>query len=156
MSLDALHNAGRSGNSPAAPTTRETWSEWLDKRSGTVFIAPAVILILVFAIFPTIASLVIAVSRVKLTNDGFSFRFVWFKNFSKQFLGNDQIHLLGRFNEMSLVGMAISLAVFLWAIWWLIKSAQNGASAIGLLGRDRKSTRLNSSHRNTSRMPSSA
>ena len=135
MSLDASFNEGRSGKSPAAPTIRETWSEWIDKRSGTVFIAPAVILILVFAIFPTIASLVIAVSRVKLTNDGFSFRFVWFKNFSKQFLGNDQIHLLGRFNEMSLVGVIISLAVFLWATWWLIKSAQNGASAIGLLGR---------------------
>jgi multiple sugar transport system permease protein len=135
MSLADTHNMMRPGNSPAALSAKETWGEWLDKRSGTVFIAPAVILILIFAIFPTIASLVIAVSRVKLTSEGFAFRFVWFKNFSKQFFGNDQIHLLGRFNEMSLFGMAVSLAVSVWAAWWLFSSVKNGAGPVGLIGR---------------------
>ena len=135
MSTNAVYNEARPGNSPAVIVEKESWGEWLDKRSGTIFIAPAVILILIFAIFPTIASLVIAVSRVKLTTGGFAFRFVWFKNFSKQFFGNDQVHLLGRFTEMSVVGMVISLMVSLWAVWWLVKSAKNGSSVMGLVGR---------------------
>lgn len=135
MSMSTLEKDGRPGISPAGLRPRETWGEWLDQRSGTVFIAPAVILILVFAIFPTIASLVIAVSRVKLSGDGFTFRFVWFKNFSKQFFGNDQIHFLGRFNELSLIGWVVSVAVVAWAVWWLYQSARRDFWWLGFIGR---------------------
>ncbi|MFY8154452.1 MAG: hypothetical protein ACOVOI_20435, partial [Hyphomicrobiales bacterium] len=58
---DAL--AGRpGGNPPVGSPMGESWSEWFDRHSRTIFIAPAIFMILVFAIFPTIASLVIAVS----------------------------------------------------------------------------------------------
>ena len=40
-------------------------------------------------------------------------------------------------------------------LWWLAHHAQRATVNISEAG-DRKSTRLNSSHRNTSRMPSSA
>ncbi len=37
--------------------------EWFDKHARTFFIAPAVVLILIFAIFPTFYSIVFALSR---------------------------------------------------------------------------------------------
>ena len=63
----------------------ETWSEWIDRQAGYFFIMPAVVMILVFAIFPTIASIVIALSRIRPGADGYNIRFVGFQNFSKQF-----------------------------------------------------------------------
>ena len=83
---------------------RESWGEWFDRHSRTFFIAPAVTLILIFAIFPTFYSIVFALSRVRFTGDGLQFRFVWFQNFAKQFFGNDQVHFLGKVGRSSAVG----------------------------------------------------
>lgn len=56
-------------------------NEWLDRHSRTFFIAPALVLLLAFAIFPTFYSIIFALSRVKFTANGLRFRFVWFDNF---------------------------------------------------------------------------
>src|SRR5689334_11774480 len=93
---------------PAAAAS-QSWSEWLDRRSASLFIAPAVVLILLFAIFPTIASIFIALSRVKFSSDGFRFRFVWFQNFEKQFITNEQVHFLGRLEGLSTAGWVFTL-----------------------------------------------
>ena len=58
---------GQPGISPAGNSPRESWGEWFDRHSRTFFIAPAVTLILVFAIFPTFYSIVFALSRVRFT-----------------------------------------------------------------------------------------
>ena len=108
MSLDTQRASTRPGrDTPVVISRRDQFREWLDLHSGRLFIAPAVILILLFSIFPTIASLVIAVSRVKLSGEGFRFRFVGLQNFTRLFAGNDQIHFLGRFNEMSVIGWVL-------------------------------------------------
>ena len=135
MSVNDTDNENRPGFTPAGRSINATWSEWLDQRSGTIFIAPAVVLILVFSIFPTIASLAIAVSRVRLSGTGFTFRFVWFQNFAKQFVGNNQIHFLGRFTEMSVIGWVLSLAAIFWALLWLYRSARQEFSVLGFIGR---------------------
>ncbi len=126
----------RSG--PVAPTDpgpQESWAEWFDRHSGTIFIAPAVTMILVFAIFPTIASLVIAFSRIKPGADGYNIRFYGLQNFTKQFYGNEQIHFLGRFNEFSALGWVVSLAAATWALWWLFNYCRREFSIIGFIGR---------------------
>jgi multiple sugar transport system permease protein len=120
---------------PAGIPLRESWSEWLDRHSGTVFIAPAIVMILVFAIFPTIASLVIAVSRIRLTAGGFTIRYVGLQNFAKQFAGNDQIHFLGRLSELSLSGWIVSLAITGAIAWWWFNYFRGGVTVIGILGR---------------------
>ena len=71
-----MPNAGadvQPGDSPAGIHLRENWGEWLDRHSRTFFIAPAVVLILIFAIFPTIYSIVFALSRVRFTGEGLKF-----------------------------------------------------------------------------------
>ena len=113
----------------------ETWGEWMDRHSRTFFIAPAVTLILIFAIFPTFYSIVFAVSRVKFSADGLRFRFVWFDNFKKQFTGPEQIHFLGRITELSFIGWLFTAVTVGATLWWLYRSYAKGATWVGMIGR---------------------
>ena len=88
-------------------STRERLSEWLDRQSRSLFIAPAVILILIFSIFPLIASLVIAFTRIRPQAGGYRIRYVGLKNFEKQFVGSEQYHFLGTFDGISILGWAV-------------------------------------------------
>ncbi len=114
---------------------QESWGEWFDRHSRTFFIAPAVTLILIFAIFPTFYSIVFALSKVTFSPDGLKFRFVGLRNFQKQFLGNEQVHFLGRIETMSILGWLLSIIVIGASLWWLYRSFKNGASWIGMTGR---------------------
>ena len=115
-------------------STGESWGEWLDRHSRTFFIAPAVTLILIFAIFPTFYSIVFALSRVRFTADGLQFRFVWFQNFAKQFFGNDQAHFLGKIETMGVFGTVFFVAVTAAVLWWLYRSLKI-TSWVGMIGR---------------------
>lgn len=124
----------RNGTLSSADVYRESWSEFFDRHARTFFIAPAVVLILIFAILPTFYSIVFALSRVRFTPQGLSFRFVGLQNFYKQFLGNEQVHFLGRIDTMSIPGWIFSLAVIAACLWWLFKSIGR-TSWIGMIGR---------------------
>jgi multiple sugar transport system permease protein len=122
------------GIAPAGTVPRESWGEWFDRHSRTFFIAPAVVLILIFAIFPTFYSIVFALSRVRFTGNGLQFRFVWFQNFAKQFFGNDQVHFLGKTENMGIFGMAVLAAVTAAVLWWLYRSLKI-TTWVGMIGR---------------------
>jgi multiple sugar transport system permease protein len=128
-------DSNQPGSAPAGFLTGESFSEWLDRHSRSFFIAPAVTLILVFAILPTFYSIVFALSRVKFSPTGLRFRFVWFQNFFAQFTGNEQDHFLGRLMGMSLLGWLFALAVTALVAWWLYKSFSRGVSWVGMTGR---------------------
>jgi multiple sugar transport system permease protein len=113
---------------------KESWGEWFDRHSRTFFIAPAVILILIFAIFPTFYSIIFALSRVRFTPQGLTFRNVWFQNFEKQFVGNEQVTLLGKFTGLSAIGWIFSIAVIAATLWWLYR-AIGKTTWIGMIGR---------------------
>ena len=125
---------GQLGIAPAGNAPRESWGEWVDRHSRTFFIAPAVTLILIFAIFPTFYSIVFALSRVRFTNNGLQFRFVWFQNFAKQFFGNDRVHFLGRTENIRAWGMAVLAVVAVAVLWWLYRSSKS-TSWVGMIGR---------------------
>lgn len=132
-----MPNAGadvRPGGTPAGILQRENWGEWLDRHSRTFFIAPAVVLILIFAIFPTFYSIVFALSRVRFTGEGLKFRLVWFQNFAKQFFGNDQVHFLGKIGAMSWFGTLFLAAVVAVVAWWLYRSWRT-TGWVGMIGR---------------------
>ena len=118
----------------ATPYT-ESWGEWFDRHSRTFFIAPAVTLILIFAIFPTFYSIVFALSRVKFSADGLKFRFVWFQNFEKQFAGNEQVHFLGRLGELSVLGWMLMVVATAATLWWLYRYAIREFWWLGFIGR---------------------
>jgi len=118
----------------AGATRRDRFGEWVDRNSGTFFIAPAVTLILVFAIFPTIYSMFFALSRVRFTGDGLKFRYVGLRNFSKQFVGSAEVHFLGRTEPVNIVGMVIFAIVVIAILWWLIRSVKR-TTWVGMIGR---------------------
>jgi multiple sugar transport system permease protein len=123
------------GDSPAGLSIRESWAEWFDRHSRTFFIAPAVTLILIFAIFPTFYSILFALSRVKFSTTGLRFRFVWFDNFYNEFTGSEQGHFLGRLEGISIFGWLFILVVLAAVIWWLYWSFRKGTSWVGMTGR---------------------
>ncbi len=122
------------GLNPAGAPLREGLSEWVDRHSGTFFIAPAVTLILIFAIFPTIYSIFFALSRVRFTGDGLKFRYVGFRNFAKQFFGSSEVHFLGRTDPVSILGYAIFVIIVIAVLYWLIRSVRI-TTWVGMIGR---------------------
>ena len=127
-------NIRQPGISPAGVSHRERLGEWVDRHSGTFFIAPAVVLILVFAIFPTIYSIFFALSRVRFTGDGLKFRYVGFRNFSKQFFGSSEVHFLGRTDEVSNFALVVFALIVGAVLWWLIRSHKI-TTWVGMIGR---------------------
>jgi multiple sugar transport system permease protein len=122
------------GSSPAGYSQGESWGEWFDRHSRTFFIAPAVTLILVFAIFPTFYSILFAVSQVKFTADGLNFRYVGFRNFAKQLFGSEQVHFLGKIGELNALGWIFTIAVAAGLLWWLYRSISR-TTWVGMIGR---------------------
>ena len=118
----------------AGATRRDRFGEWVDRNSGTFFIAPAVTLILIFAIFPTIYSMFFALSRVKFSGDGLKFRYVGLRNFAKQFNGSAEVHFLGRTEPVNIIGMVIFAIVVIAILWWLIRSVKR-TTWVGMIGR---------------------
>jgi multiple sugar transport system permease protein len=133
--MSRTDNTIQPGVSPAGLPHRESWPEWFDRHSRTIFIAPAVTLILIFAIFPTFYSIVFALSRVKFSSSGLKFRFVGLDNFLNEFTGPEQIHFLGRVENVSIFGWLFSLVTLGLVVFWLYRSFIAGASWIGMIGR---------------------
>ena len=125
---------GQPGISPAGPSQAESWSEWLDRHSRTFFIAPAVIMIAVFAIFPTFYSILFALSQVKFTADGLTFRFVGLRNFNKQFFGTEQVHFLGKIGTLSPLGWIFLVIAGAALLYWLYRSIRI-TTWVGMIGR---------------------
>ncbi len=131
MTSEDMH---RPGKLPAGRSRRGRLAEWVDRHSGTFFIAPAVTLILIFAIFPTIYSIFFAVSRVRFRGDGLNFRFVGFRNFSKQFFGSSEVHFLGRTDPVSIFGYTVFAVIIVAVVVWLWRSRKI-TTWVGMIGR---------------------
>lgn len=110
-------------------------NEWLDKNAARVFLAPAVILILTFSIFPLIASLMLAFARVRFAAGGFNIRFVGWRNFEKIFFGSEQFHLLGTFASMSILGWLFGFFMSGMLVYWLVQYCRTHFTLAGFLGR---------------------
>ena len=116
--------------------SEESWGEWFDRHSGTFFIVPAVMLILIFAIFPTFYSIVFALSRVRFTADGLHFRFVGFQNFYETVLRQRP----DAFPRQDRMRWAFWASVVLCRrrprrLWWLYRSADESRPGSACSGR---------------------
>ena len=93
----------------AAPASSagERWRDWLDRQSGRLFIAPAVLVILAFSIFPLGVSALLSVSRFSLQPGGWALDFVGALNYRKLIAGSQQYHFLGTQGEMPALGWLV-------------------------------------------------
>ena len=110
-------------------------NEWLDRHMGRLFLAPAVTLILIFSIFPLVASLIMAFTRIRFSAGGFKTRFVGWRNFDKQFFGSEQFHLLGTFTQISVLGWIVGLSASGALLWWMWRYVRGNFWWFGFIGR---------------------
>jgi multiple sugar transport system permease protein len=108
---------------------------WLDHHARSLFILPAVLMILVFSIFPLIASAILALSRVRLRAGGYTITFVGLDNFEKQLFGSEQFHFLGTLATISPLGWGVTIVVGGLLAWWLVRYLSGPIWIPGLIGR---------------------
>lgn len=92
-------------------------SAWLDRYASTVFVMPAVLIVLVMSIFPLIVSLYLSLTRVKIAQGGFDIEFIGLGNFNKLIFGREQRHTIGKIGEPSLFGWVL-FAVIVFLLFW--------------------------------------
>jgi multiple sugar transport system permease protein len=112
------------------------FTEWADQRAPAVFILPAIVIILVLAIFPLIISLYLSLSRFKFVKGGFSLKYIGWLNYKKLLFGSQQFHFLGTFGKLGPTEMALLGVVIVLLLWWLMRYFRQGPLTIaGTLGR---------------------
>jgi multiple sugar transport system permease protein len=110
-------------------------SQWLEQRAGAIFLWPAVLLMLLLAVFPLLSSVFLALSRIQFRSGEVSFIYVGLTNFKKLLFGTEQTHFWGI--SKPLTPLAWLLFVLLLALlgWWVWRHVQRKGSTGGLLYR---------------------
>ena len=112
------------------------FSEYVDRHAGTLFIFPAVLTILAFAIFPLIISAYLTTVKFKLAPGGFELIYVGMRNFRKLFFGSQQFHLLGTFSSFGIIEWVILLLVISLITFGFYKYFSGGKiTIVGIFGR---------------------
>lgn len=124
----------------ATPTVwRGRWQAVLarmDSLAGSVFIWPAVLIVLFLSIFPLIISLYLSLSHLKFVKGGFEIRFTGLANYRKLLFGSEQAHFLGVMVNPSPVGWCIFGAVLAYVLWSLVRYLRSPRRSVGgIFGR---------------------
>ena len=117
-----------------APLRRGRWSEWFDRQSRQLFIMPAVVMILVFSIFPLVATFILSLSRVRLRAGGYRIRYVGADNYEKQLFGSEQWHFLGTFEGIGALGWIVIAAAAVLLGWWLVRYLRGRGGPVTVAG----------------------
>ena len=122
-------------NSAASPGLSR-WSERLEKSASSVFIAPAILIVLILSIFPLLVSLYLSLSRFKFVRGGFEIDFVGFANYSKLLFGSEQRHFLGKMVNPPLSGWVVVALIVALVVFGLGRYLQsNTRSGSGVFWR---------------------
>lgn len=117
---------------------RSRWERMYAKAeqlAGSAFILPAVLVVLLLAIFPLIISLYLSLSRFKFVRGGFEINFVGLANYKKLFFGLEQTHFLGLLGRPSPLGWLIFIAVAGLLLYALVRNLRSGTATVrGIVG----------------------
>jgi multiple sugar transport system permease protein len=109
---------------------------WIDRIADSVFLWPAVLVILCFSIFPLLLSLYLSLARIRFVRGGIDVSFVGLANYRKLFLGSEQSHLLGVLASPSLLGWLIFVLVVVLILVFLVRYLRNSTrSTVGSILR---------------------
>jgi multiple sugar transport system permease protein len=84
------------------------------------FIMPAMLVVLVLAIFPLIVSIGLSLGRIQFVKGGFEYKFVQFANYRKLLFGSEKTHFLGKFIDPNIITwlifglVLVGLGIFLY------------------------------------------
>ncbi len=108
----------------------------VERAAGNFFIWPAVLVVLLLAIFPLIISLYLSLSRFRFVPGGFEFKFVGLANYRKLLFGSEQSHFLGRMAAPSPLGWLVFVVVIALIALSLVRHIRSRQYSVGgLVGR---------------------
>jgi len=120
----------------AMPGIMQRLNARLDRLAGSVFIWPAVLVVLFLSIFPLIISLYLSLAHFKFVKGGFEIRFAGLANYRKLLVGSERTHFLGKLTEPSTAGWVVFALVIALLLWALVRYMRGPAfSARGLIFR---------------------
>jgi multiple sugar transport system permease protein len=103
-------------------------SDWNNPRwARNAFLWPALLVVLALAIFPLIASLVIALSRVSVARGGLQFTFVGFANFSQLLTGTERTHFVGLLMPPTPLGWLVFIGGAALVVIGFVRTVRGGA-----------------------------
>ncbi len=121
--------------SSVAPPDRWTFIEWADRHSGRIMVLPAVLILLVFAIFPLIISAYLSLSRFALFAGSFKLTFIGLYNYTRLIVGVQQYHLIGTFKPMGAAQWSAFAVVAALLLVWLGRFVATRFTFVVLIGR---------------------
>src|SRR5437762_10947424 len=86
---------------PAAAGRLPTLTSRTERFASSIFVAPAVLVVLFLSIFPLVISLYLSLSRFQLVSGGFDIKFIGLLNYRKLLVGSERDHFLGVFSPLS-------------------------------------------------------
>ncbi len=108
----------------------------MERWSGMTFLMPAVLALLFLAIFPTIASLYLSLSRFKFAKGGFELEFIGLENYRELLAGTEQSRFLGQMAPMTPLNWILFGLVAVALVFFLVRYLRGTAvSAAGIIGR---------------------
>src|SRR5712664_1826309 len=131
-----------SGQLSARPVPMAASSRWsllvarLDRSAGAVFILPAVLVILIFSIFPLVASLYVSLTRLSFSEGGIHLTFVGLGNYAKLVVGIDRTHFIGVTVPLTPLTAAVLFVVYGGFAFLLVRYLRGpGRTVLGFVGR---------------------
>ena len=110
--------------------------EWRNPRGArNAFLWPTLLVVLLLAIFPMVASLGLALSNLQLVQGGFQIKFIGLTNFSNLFFGADRTQFLGQFRPPTILGWVFFVGGTALTAW---RVRPLSAGSIGQPARDRR------------------
>ncbi len=104
-------------------------ASWLDASARYVLLLPAIIVVLILALFPLLVSLYLSFSRFKFVKGGFDISFIGLENYQRLLGGTDTRVFLGKFGTIPLLGwalLAVLVGIMLYMLYDYIRSSRFG------------------------------
>lgn len=97
---------------------------WLDRISLWAFLLPAVLVVLLFSLFPLVLSLYFSLTRLQFASGGFELTFVGLANYANLIVGTDRQEFLGVLAPPSAGGWAVWGAAAAGLLWWAARAVR--------------------------------
>ncbi len=88
--------------------------------ASSVFIWPALLVVLLLSIFPLLVSLYLSFSRFKFVKGGFEVKWIGLLNYKKLLFGSEKTHFLGKMEQPTTLGWIIFIGIIVLLIGTLI------------------------------------
>ena len=112
------------------PSRPLSFSERMERAAPTIFLLPAVLIVLILSIFPLVLSIYLSATRLRFDAGQIKLDWVGFANFNKFLFGIEQSVLVGKMDTPTVFGWLVFGCVIALAIWSLIGRARSGTGGI--------------------------